>query len=297
MYIKFLNSNSTIECEVIPEGNVVTLKFSDKVVVNTSGFHAYLDKKCEYDISGDTYEKFVTIYRDDEFTAEFNGYQLSSDGSVYVDPPKTVSFVAGDDGSITGQERQEVMNYEELVVPEPVPNENYKFVQWEPDIPKSGTVEENRIFRAIFEFEKIYSLDEIKSMKLVEMNNEQQKTIQNGVEVTLSDGTVEHFTLTEHDQTSLIGLQTKVVAGDESIPWHTSDASEHCKYYSNADMAIITDTALNYVAYHVTYFRDLRIYINSLETKEEVEDIFYGVTIPEEYQSEPLKDMVAVMYA
>lgn len=297
MYIKFLNSNSTIECEVIPEGNVVTLKFSDKVVVNTSGFHAYLDKKCEYDISGDTYEKFVTIYRDDEFTAEFNGYQLSSDGSVYVDPPKTVSFVAGDDGSITGQERQEVMNYEELVVPEPVPNENYKFVQWEPDIPKSGTVKENRIFRAIFEFEKIYSLDEIKSMKLVEMNNEQQKTIQNGVEVTLSDGTVEHFTLTEHDQTSLIGLQTKVVAGDESIPWHTSDASEHCKYYSNADMAIITDTALNYVAYHVTYFRDLRIYINSLETKEEVEDIFYGVTIPEEYQSEPLKDMVAVMYA
>ena len=114
-----------------------------------------------------------------------------------------------------------------------------------------------------------------------------------GLDVTLSDGTVEHFTLSEHDQISLMGLQTTVLSGEENIPWHTSDESESCKFYSNADMALITNAALSYVTWHVTYFRDLRIYIRSLETKEEVELVTYGMDIPEEYQSEPLKTMIA----
>lgn len=139
------------------------------------------------------------------------------------------------------------------------------------------------------------TLDEVKSKKVAEMNNTQQMVIQNGINVTLSDGTIEHFTLTDHDQTSLMGLQTQVVAGAEQIPWHTSDTMEHCKYYSNEDMRLITQAAMQFVAYHVTYFRDLRIYINSLDVIEEVDAVYYGISIPDEYQSEPLKDMLAQM--
>ena len=138
------------------------------------------------------------------------------------------------------------------------------------------------------------TLEEVQESKVSEMNAEQQKVIQNGVDITLSDGSVEHFTLTDHDQTSLMGLQTRVAAGDEQIPWHTSDQSEGCKYYSNADMAIITSKAMEFVVYHVTYFRDLRIYIRSLDEKEVVEAVFYGTYIPEEYQSQVLKDMLAL---
>lgn len=125
------------------------------------------------------------------------------------------------------------------------------------------------------------------------MNTAQQSVIAEGVNVTLTDGSVEHFTLTEHDQTSLVGLQGQVAAGEENIPWHTSDEEEHCKFYSNADMARITTTAMSHVTWHVTYFRDLRIYIRSLEDKEEVEKVTYGMDIPVEYQSEPLKAMIA----
>lgn len=295
MYIKFLNSKTSLKCSVSASGNVVTLKFKDKIVVNTSGFRAYLDKDCEYDIGGDTYEKFKTIYRDDEVTAEYNGYQLSNDGSVYVEPVYTVKFTAGVGGNIDGATEQTVSDYEEVAIPTPVPDDNCEFVEWQPEVPTSGKVKENKTYTAVFKY--VPTLKEVKKQKIYEMNESQQKAIQNGVNVTLTDGTVEHFTFTENDQTSLMGLQTKVVAGEEQIPWHTSDQSEHCKYYSNADMAIITETALNYVAYHVTYFRDLRIYINALETKEEVEVIFYGTKIPEEYQSEPLKDMIAVINA
>lgn len=137
------------------------------------------------------------------------------------------------------------------------------------------------------------TLEEVKESKVGEMNETQQKVIAAGVDVTLTDGTTEHFALEEHDQTSLVGLQSQVAAGEENIPWHTSNEAEHCKFYSNADMGRITTTAMAYVTWHVTYFRDLRIYIRSLESKEDVEKVTYGMNIPEAYQSEPLKAMLA----
>ena len=137
------------------------------------------------------------------------------------------------------------------------------------------------------------TLEEVIESKVVEMNAAQQSVIQMGINVTLTDGTVEHFTLTDHDQTSLMGLQSQVAQGAEQIPWHTSDETEHCKFYINADMALITEAAMAYVTWHVTYFRDLRIYIRSLTTKDEVNAVVYGMDIPEEYQSEPLKAMIA----
>lgn len=139
----------------------------------------------------------------------------------------------------------------------------------------------------------IPTLDEIKESKVSELNADQQKAIAVGISVVLTDGTVEHFTLTDHDQTSLIGLQKRVESGDELIPWHTRNEDEHCKFYSNADMALITGKAMEYVTWHVTYFRDLRIFTRSLVEKEAVNAVFYGMNIPEEYQSEPLKAMIA----
>lgn len=141
------------------------------------------------------------------------------------------------------------------------------------------------------------TLEEVKESKVAEMNAAQQSAIQMGIDVTLTDGTVEHFTLSDHDQTSLMGLQTQVAQGVEQIPWHTSNEAEHCKFYSNADMALITEAAMAYVTWHVTYFRDLRIFIRSLETKDEVSAVVYGMDIPEEYQSEPLKAMIAAQVA
>ncbi len=137
------------------------------------------------------------------------------------------------------------------------------------------------------------TMEEIIEQKVAEMNTEQQQTIQNGVDVLLTSGKEEHFTLKDQDQTSLMGLQTRVLAGDEYIPWHNSNEAEHCKFYSNADMALITSAAMYHVTYHVTYFRDLRIYIRSMKTKEEVESVYYGMEIPSQFQSEPLMGMLA----
>lgn len=242
MYIKYNNAESTVQCTVIPQGNtIITLQFphGTEPTINTSGFKLFLDAEMQHDIGGDSYNGFTTIYRNDEETAKYNGYQLSNNGSVYIAPPPPE------------------------LIPEP-----------EPYVP---------------------TLEELQEQKIAEMNMMQQDIIQAGVHVMLTDGTEEQFTLSNQDQTSLMALQSQVAAGVDSIPWHTSDQSQHCKYYSNADMALIVTAAMQYVTYHVTYFRDLRIYIRSLDNKDEVNAVFYGMDIPEEYQGEPLKDMLAQM--
>ena len=73
------------------------------------------------------------------------------------------------------------------------------------------------------------TLEDSQETKVAEMNMAQQGIIATGVDVVLTDGTTEHFTLEDHDQTSLVGLQSQVVAGEENIPWHTSDEKQHCK--------------------------------------------------------------------
>ena len=143
------------------------------------------------------------------------------------------------------------------------------------------------------------TLDEIKEAKVAEMEMARQERIAYGAEVQLSDGTKERFTLTDRDQLSLMGLQlsstvlpTPQEYTQAAFPWHPADESVACKFYSQEDMLKISKAGFEYVLFHVTYFRDLRIFIRSLGTKEAVESISYGANIPLEYQSEPLKKML-----
>lgn len=234
------------------------------------------------------YKDYNTIYRVLEGEILF-----SNDGSVYVEPVLKVSFHTSGGGTLEGETTQEVKKFEELVIPTPVAGENYEFTRWSPEIPAEGNIESDKRFIACFTY--VPPLEEVQEAKVMEMNAIQQQMIQEGLDIMLTDGTVEHFTLTDHDQTSLMGLQTKVAEGAEMIPWHTSDQAEHCKYYSNEDMAVITSKALEFVTFHVTYFRDIRIFIRALQEKEEVKNVTYGMYIPEEYQSDVLKDMYAAM--
>lgn len=88
-YLQFLDSKNLIPCTVTPSGNIVTLSFPDGMVVDTSGFNLYLDEAGEIDIGGEYYHDFRTIFRNDGETSAYNGYQLSNDSSVYVEPEIT----------------------------------------------------------------------------------------------------------------------------------------------------------------------------------------------------------------
>lgn len=136
------------------------------------------------------------------------------------------------------------------------------------------------------------TIEELQEEKVNEMNFMQQTIIAGGCDVQLSDGTIEHFTLTQNDQLSLNSLSVKTIEGLTAIPWHTSNEDEGCVFYSEENMKLITDTCANFVTWHVTWFRDLRRYIRSLTSKEEVQAITYETNIPMEYRSEVLQALM-----
>lgn len=134
------------------------------------------------------------------------------------------------------------------------------------------------------------TLEEVKAMKLSEIGRACEQTIYAGVDVELPGGT-EHFSLTEKDQINLFGKQAQMAAGAEKFEYHQDGFP--CRYYTKEEMQKIVETALSYVTYQTTYCNALNIWIAFAETVEEVNEITYGCKIPEEYQSEVLKDILA----
>lgn len=273
--ISFQNISNTI-CQIAGE-----------FPVKAGGFTlSRMGKDDAWDYSG-----YATVFRQNE-----GGAQFSNDGSAFV--PR-VTFSAASGGVLNGETTQEVHNYEELIIPTPEPAENYVFSGWEPEIPASGEISDGQRFLAVFEY--VSPLAEVQENKVAEMNAAMESAIAYGAEVQLSDGTTERFTLTDRDQISLIGLQVSAAVlpttqdiDPATFPWHPADETVHCKFYSQEDMQKISTAGFQCALYHVTYFRDLRIYIRSLLDKKSVQEITYGTTIPEAYQSEPLKTMLAV---
>ncbi len=127
--------------------------------------------------------------------------------------------------------------------------------------------------------------------KRAEVSAACEQTIYNGVSVGLSDGSVEHFSLTNHDQINLFGKQVQLAAGAEQLEYHAD--GQPCKYYSAADMQAIIAAAMWHVSYHSTYCNAVNMWIAGCETAEEVSDIYYGADVPEEYQSEVLQAYLA----
>lgn len=137
------------------------------------------------------------------------------------------------------------------------------------------------------EEKKPETLKEFKTAKKQEISQACEQIIYAGISVTLADGTVEHFALTEHDQLNLFGKQAQLAAGAEQLEYHSD--GKPCRYYSATDMQTIIAAAMQHVSYHTTYCNALNMWVVGCETADELQQIYYGADVPEEYQSEVLK--------
>ena len=131
------------------------------------------------------------------------------------------------------------------------------------------------------------TLAELQAAKKQEISQACEQIIYAGISVTLADGTVEHFALTEHDQLNLFGKQAQLATGAEQLEYHSD--GKPCRYYSATDMQTIIAAAMQHVSYHTTYCNALNMWVAGCETAEELQQIFYGADVPEQYQSEVLK--------
>lgn len=143
----------------------------------------------------------------------------------------------------------------------------------------------------IVDEEEIITLEYLKTQKIKEMSHICNQTITNGFDITLSDGKEHHFSLTTQDQLNLITLSAMVSAGETTIPYHAD--GELCKHFSINDIENVIHTATIFKTYHTTYYNSLKEFIESIQDRNEVSNIYYGVTIPNEYQSEILKELLS----
>ena len=137
------------------------------------------------------------------------------------------------------------------------------------------------------------TLEELQVSKKREISQACEQAIYSGVSVMLTDGSVEHFSLTEHDQLNLFGKQVQLAADTTELEYHAD--GQPCRYYSAEDMQIITSTAMAYVSYHTTYCNAVNMWIAGCETADEIQQIYYGAAVPEQYQSDVLKAYIATM--
>ncbi len=135
------------------------------------------------------------------------------------------------------------------------------------------------------------TLEELQAAKKREISQACENAIYSGVDVKLSDGSTEHFSLTEHDQLNLFGKQVQLAAGTTELEYHAD--GQPCRYYSTKDMQIITSMAMAFVSYHTTYCNAVNMWIAGCETADEIQQIYYGADVPEQYQSDVLKAYIA----
>lgn len=142
------------------------------------------------------------------------------------------------------------------------------------------------------EFGDKFSLEDLRRKRYEEVGTACEQTIYRGVDVEISTG-VEHFSLTEKDQINLFAKKMQLLAGESRMEYHEN--GQLCRYFDAKDMQKIVDTAMFYVSYNTTYCNSLNMWIKSAEKSSDLELIYWGADIPEEFQSEVLKDYIKIL--
>lgn len=138
------------------------------------------------------------------------------------------------------------------------------------------------------------SIETYRANKKKEISQICQSTVFAGVDISISSGT-EHFSLKNEDQLNLFGKQAQLTAGIKKLEYH--EDGNPCRYYSAEDMQKIINGAMEFKSYHTTYGNSVNMWIKGCAKASEIAKIEYGAPIPEEYQSEVLKDYLAEMAA
>ena len=126
-------------------------------------------------------------------------------------------------------------------------------------------------------------LEEYKQYRLKQVSDECTQDIYDGCDVTLSNGAVETFSFTEKDQTDLQALANLAMANPSlSLAWHSN--GQPCRMYSGIDIIIIYQTLYMKLLYDTTVCNAINVLIRNAQTKEEVENYYWGCELPEESQ-------------
>lgn len=141
----------------------------------------------------------------------------------------------------------------------------------------------------VIESDKI-TLQTMRDYKVNKMREFCSAAIIDGVTVTFPNGEKEHFDLEIEDQINLFSLQELIGQGIKTVPYHAT--GKGCRLYTAEEAKLILASVTEHRIWHTTYFNSLKNYILNLDSIATINELYYGVEIPEEYQTEALKSLL-----
>ena len=124
--------------------------------------------------------------------------------------------------------------------------------------------------------QELESADSIKAEKIAEIKKDCEDYIYVGTDVTLPDGTIEHFTYTLADQSNISEMFTAVMAGATEYPYHAD--GEICKIYTKEQIVTIYGTLSLFKTEATTYHNSLKAQINTMTDADVISAIKFKET-------------------
>ena len=137
------------------------------------------------------------------------------------------------------------------------------------------------------------SLPVVRAAKLKEISEACNSVIIAGIDLELTEGTV-HFNLNIEDQSNIANLFRVVELGGTEFPYQSDGGV--CRIYTAAEIAQIYIAAQTMITSQTTYHNELKMYVQSLETAEDIAAVRYGMTLPDPYLTE-MNEKLAVAQA
>lgn len=137
------------------------------------------------------------------------------------------------------------------------------------------------------------SLPVIRAAKLKEISEACNSVIIAGIDLELTEGIV-HFNLSIEDQSNIANLFRVVELGGTEFPYQSDGGV--CRIYTAAEIAQIYVAAQTMITSQTTYHNELKMYVQSLETAEDIAAVQYGMTLPDPYLTE-MNEKLAVAQA
>ena len=118
------------------------------------------------------------------------------------------------------------------------------------------------------------TLDEARAEKISKLSAVCNALIVAGADIQLADGSTQHFDYSTEDQLNISDMFSAVVLGASCYPYQPANGS--CAVYQAADIVTIYTTLAEQKTAQLTYYHQLKDYVQTLETVAEADAVVYG---------------------
>ena len=118
------------------------------------------------------------------------------------------------------------------------------------------------------------TLDEAQSEKISQLSAVCNALIVAGADIRLADGSTQHFDYSTEDQLNISNMFSAVVLGASCYPYQPANGS--CAVYQAADIVTIYTTLAGQKTAQLTYYHQLKDYVQTLETAAAADAVVYG---------------------